>query len=471
MPYRRLSGEIPWLGIVLFIVLAVAFLLPVLPNDFWWYLRLGSDILSNGQIPSVETYSSTAAGQAANYPMWLSGVVLYGLYQLGGLTAVVFVRGLCVAGLYAILWFLGVKNSLPGWLSALLTILCALAGANNWAVRPQMLVYPLFGLALLILADALKYGPSKLAWLIPIALLWANLHGSVMILFLLAGPVWLFKYRNRRVFITLLIMFLATWINPRGPLLWLDSYNIVFAEGLQFVQEWKPPSNTGWQMNIFFAWVLALLPIAALSPRKLSLVQWTWLLGFGWMAFTGTRFVIWFLCILLYVTAHLLAGWKIPALKPAPRKLMPVNIAFLVILLGISLSLLPSIRQKWWSAAPENQSANTPVEAVKWLEQHPDVQGSLFNDYIFGSYLIYALPERPVWIDTRFHQFPHEQWEKYLAITNAAPGWELELENTQAGILLLDAASQDNLIKELALNQDWCPQYRDEIAVIFTRCE
>ncbi len=470
-PYRRLNGEIPWLGIVLLIVLAVAFLLPVLPNDFWWYLRLGSDILQSGHIPSIETYSSTVTGQAANYPMWLSGVVLDGLYQAGGLTAVVFMRGLCVAILYAILWYLGVKNGLPGWLSSLLTILCALAGANNWAVRPQMLVYPLFGLALLILSNTFTYGPRKLTWLIPIALLWANLHGSVMILFLLAGPLWLFKYRNRRVFLTLLIMFLATWVNPRGPLLWLDSYNIVFAEGLQFVQEWKPPSNTGWQMNIFFAWVLAFLPILALSPRKLNLVQWSWLIGFGWMAFSGTRFVIWFLCIMLYATCWLLAGWNLPALKPTPRRLMPVNIAFLGLLLGISLSFLPGIRQTWWGAAPENQSANTPVDAVKWLEQHPDLQGTLFNDYIFGSYLIYALPKRPVWIDTRFHQYPHEQWEKYLTITNASPGWQAELAGTNTGILLLDVVNQADLINELTLGEDWCQQYHDETAVIFTRCE
>ncbi len=55
---QRSSHHFLWLGLLLFVVFSIAFLLPILPNDFWWYLRLGGDILMNGEIPSVDTYTS-----------------------------------------------------------------------------------------------------------------------------------------------------------------------------------------------------------------------------------------------------------------------------------------------------------------------------------------------------------------------------------------------------------------------------
>ena len=58
--------------------------------------------------------------------------------------------------------------------------------------------------------------------------------------------------------------------------------------------------NRGWQANLFFAWLLVFVPLAALSPRKLSLLEWVIFLFFGWMALIGLRYVIWFTFILTF---------------------------------------------------------------------------------------------------------------------------------------------------------------------------
>jgi hypothetical protein len=137
----------------------------VLPNDFWWYLRLGQDIVTTTNIPLVDTYSSTVFGQPVSYPMWLSAVILFVLHQLGDLTAVVFARGLFISAFYTFLWIICIKKGAPGWIATLLTLVCALAGANNWAVRPQMFVYPLFGLTLYFLSeysDEMETNPQKI---------------------------------------------------------------------------------------------------------------------------------------------------------------------------------------------------------------------------------------------------------------------------------------------------------------------
>lgn len=483
--------NLPWLGILLLIILSISFLLPVLPNDFWWYLRLGQDIVTTTSVPIVDTYSSTVFGQAVSYPMWLSAVLLFALHQLGDLTLVVFSRGLMISVFYLFLWLICVKKGAPGWLATLLTLLCALAGANNWAVRPQMFVYPLFGLVLYLFSTTSRIKKildtesddkcfkeniqtdefsKKYYWLIPISLLWANLHGSVIVLFLLAVPFFLFNQRNTKFFLLLTLAFLATFVNPHGPMLWLETVQFIQASGILFSQEWKPPVNSGWQMNLFFMWLLAFIPIVAFSPKKLKPHEWIWLLGFGWMALSGVRYVIWFLALLLIFSCWLLQGILRKNVNAFKFQLIPVNITILIILSLLPLSLLPGIRESWWNQSPDVISKNTPIEAVNWFKQHSELPGPIFNDYVFGSYLIYALPERPVWIDTRFHIYPSQHWEEYLSISNVEPGWLVKLKDNEIGTLFLDNSSQENLIQELKKSSVYCEFYHDEITSIFSIC-
>ncbi|MDO9087050.1 MAG: hypothetical protein Q7U53_12660 [Anaerolineaceae bacterium] len=486
----KILYNLPWLGILILIILSLAFLLPVLPNDFWWYLRLGKDIVANTSVPSVDTYSSTIYGQPVSYPMWLSAVILYGLHQIGDLSLVVLARGLMVAVFYTSLWIICVKKGLSGWLATFLTLLCALIGANNWAVRPQLFVYPLFGFSMLLLSSNFSINKSDSAQdiqlkdnekenrfstsiylLIPIAIFWANLHGSVIILFLLVIPYFLFYKRTKKFFLILLLIFISTLLNPRGIMLWIDTFQILQASGNQFSQEWKPPVNSGWQMNLFFLWFLALIPLATFSKNKLKLYEWVWLLGFGWMALSGTRYVIWFLAIILIFT-----GWFIQGLLKSSSFEMrfgfiKINIGLFFILVLLPVSLLPGIRENWWDESPAVLSSNTPVNAVEWLKQNPGLPDPLFNDYLFGSYLIFALPEKPVWIDTRFHNYPKDHWEDYLSISNSEAGWSDKLLNAKIGTLMMDLTGQINLIYDLENSSKYCERYRDDIAVIFSMCK
>jgi hypothetical protein len=488
---RRILTNLPWLGILLLVILSIAFLLPVLPHDFWWYLRLGQDIVLNGKVPLVDTYSSTVYGQPLTYPMWFSALIMMKLHQLGGLTFTVLARGLLIASFYCLLWIICIRKGASGWLATSLTLVCALTGANNWAIRPQIFVYPLFGVVLYLLTSPLDHNnktpkesqpqprriflpdvdqSKKFLWMIPIAMLWANLHGSVIILFLLIGPYFLFFQRSKKILIIVILAFLATFINPRGPLLWMDTLHLMQATGNQFSQEWKPPINSGWQMNLFFMWFLAFIPLVSLSAHKLRIHEWVWLIGFGWMALSGVRYGIWFLALLLIFTAWLMQGLIKTRNSLFRFEIVSINIIILIILTLLPLALLPGIRDNWWQASPAVVSKNTPIVATDWLKQHPDLPDPLFNDYVYGSYLIYAIPERPVWIDTRFYPYPEEQWEDYLSISNAEPGWSEKLSQNQIGTLMLDNLSQKNLIIELNDSSQYCEVFRDEDSSIFSLC-
>ena len=76
-----------------------------------------------------------------------------------------------------------------------------------------------------------------------------------------------------------------------------------------------------------------------------------------------------------------------------------------------------------------------------------------------------------MWIDNRFHVYPAEHWETYQAITAADPEWEALLAKDKVNLLMLSRSSQSVLIKRVEESGDWCEQYRDKYAVIFSRCE
>jgi hypothetical protein len=469
------SYDLLWLSLALLPLVGLSFLMTVPAQDYWWYLRLGQDILkSGGTVPAVDTMSWSRAGLPIFYQQWLSGLLFWGVYSLGGAPLTFLLRGLLLVLAYGLTW--GMIRSVSGpRLASILTFLLGLASSNNWVMRPQLFVYPLFVLCLWTLYRW-QAGHNKTLWLLPLAtLLWVNLHGSFILPLVLAGAALVFGTGARKpLLIAVLAMVAATLINPHGFGVWGYLAFILQSPSDQlFSVEWRPPSNLGWQMNLFFGWLLLFPVLAAFSPRKLSRLEWVWFLGFGWLALSGTRYGIWFLFLLAIFTASLLAEWTNRLLDRPVEKVNPrINIALSTLILLFSLLFLPGLREAWWTEAPPlYEESTTPIAAVDWLQAHPDLRGPLWNDYAFGSYLAFALPSRPISIDTRMYSFPPAQWDEYVRISGGDENGLAVFDQKKVNLLLLATASQFALIENVQASPAWCEQYRDENAVIFARCE
>jgi hypothetical protein len=305
---------------------------------------------------------------------------------------------------------------------------------------------------------------------------WANIHGSFVLAFVLMGSALLFGAGDRKkLAVWLFVSLLATLINPRGIFVWQFVSDMLASPSDQlFATEWRPPVNTGWQMNIFFGWLLLFIPLAAFSARRLSALEWAWFLGFGWLALSGLRYVIWFMFIMAVLSGALLTE-LLRSFRPG-RVLQETNPTFNYILSGLillmPLMMLPGLRESWWAEAPPPyHEATTPLAAAQWLSAHPDLPGPLFAEYTFGSYLTYALPSRPLWIDNRFNAYPPEHWEKYQTLSSARYPWESLLAEDQVNLLMLSLSSQKTLAQAVEESGGWCEEYRDPTAVIFSRCE
>lgn len=474
MNIRHHSYDLLWLSIALLILLSIALLLPLSPQDYWWYLRLGQDVIRNGAVPSVDMYSFTQAGSPFFYQSWLAAVIFWKTYQTGGLMLTFFLRAVVIAITYSLLWSLARSAGAGPRMASLLTILAALAGSSNWSFRPQLFIYPLFVLALLILAKWTQ-GKNKTLWLLPvISMLWVNLHGSFPLLFVLAAFAFLFgKGDKKQLALALTISAVTLFINPHGVCVLGYVQDMLSAPSNQlFSAEWMPMVNRGWQANLFFIWLLIFVPLAALSPRKLTLSEWVNFLFFGWLALIGIRYVIWFIFILAILSASLLAEFGARYLdKPIENEKPAINIFAACLLLLIPFALLPGIRDSWWPDAPRTHDSANPIEATEWLAARPELTGPLWSDFSFSSYLIFALPSRPVWIDTRFELYLPQQWEKYSAIANASPQWENLLDEEKIQLVMLSTNGEPLLISAMKNSNQWCEKYRDEDSVIFSKSE
>jgi hypothetical protein len=462
-----------WLSLALMVILFIAFLLPLVPNDYWWYVRLGNDILRTGSVPTVDTYSFTRFGQPVVYQSWLSAFLFGLVYEGGGIPLTFLLRAVLLVVTYTLLWKAAINVGAGSKLATVLVLLSALAGSNNWSHRPQLFVYGLFVWTLLLLWNWHQGKDKGIWWLVLVSLLWANLHGSFVLLFVLALGMLLFGEGNRKKLLIVLIFAGAvTLINPRRLTLWTSVLETFLAQGSRNMSvEWAPPVNTGWQMGIFFLWLLVFAPLAALSPRRLPAFGWVWYLSFGWLALSGMRYVVWFLFILVPLTAFLLKDWSERWLdRPVALGRPVMNVTLGLFFLLLPLVAMPGVRKVWWKDAPPALSSGTPVGAIEWLSQHETLPGEMWSDIHLASYQIYALPSRLVWIDTRIQVvYPPALFDEYLAIATASPNWQELLEKYDINLLLLSPVSQSRLIVTLNSKPEWCKLYEDGVALVYAR--
>jgi hypothetical protein len=470
------SYDFLWLSMGLFVLLPIALFLSITPHDYWWYVRIGKDILESGSVPVVDTLSYTYPGRPIFYQPWLSAVIFWLTHNAGGATLTYLLKGISIALAYGLIWTLAREAGTEPKIATLLVIVMGLSTSMNWSMRPQILAYPLFAITLFVLWHWHNQR-DKYLWLLPIAsLLWANMHGSFILAFVLMGSALLIGTGDRKkLAIWLGISLLATLLNPRGVFVWQFVPDMLTSPSDQlYATEWQPPVNAGWQMNIFFGWLLLFIPLAAFSPRRLSLLEWIWFLGFGWLALSGLRYVIWFMFIMMVYSGALLTG-LLERFKPGPATVNSkpaFNFVFGGLLLLLPFMMLPGIRESWWKDSPAPyHEGTTPIAATQWLVEHPNLPGPLFAEYTFSSYLSFALPSRLLWIDNRFNAYPPEHWNKYQTISSARPEWASLLEEDEINLLLLSLHSQPFLVQIIEVSDEWCEQYRDKDAVIFSRCE
>lgn len=491
----RIGTDQLWLAVVCAGFLFFTSLIPLLPNDFWWHLKIGEIIIQEGSIPSTNIFAwSIPRDQPFTYGAWLGELLFYALFRIGNLEVLIFLRNFFAL---LIFWLLAIeaKRKSGSWrLAALVVAIAWLMSFNNLAIRPQIWSWLPFMAYLIILGGYVEGRISRgWLWIVPVIMVfWVNVHGAFVLGIVLIGIYFsgelLTKLFRRPAAISWnsimwlgligLVTLLAVLINPQGVQI-IDYVNELMtdppSQGL--IGEWQSPAPQGATNIAFFLSILVLIFALAFSSYQLTITESLLIAGFLWLAWSGQRYIIWYALAVMPVLAEILAEikFRFPEMN-ATRNRLNILLASAVFLPAILVQPwfvngfpLP---QAYWDfvvrQSPDGPpiSRNNPVGAVEFLSSHPD--GNLFNEMGYGSYLIWALPEGSVFIDPRVELYPFEQWADYIDISQARRYDQL-LAKYDVDRILLDKTIQAKLSEVLASDPSWQKEYEDRSAQIWKK--
>jgi hypothetical protein len=518
MKRRGLTLDQVWLFTGVACVALRVFLSPVPPHDFWWHMATGRVIAETGQIPQLDAFSFTRAGEPFYNQSWLAQLLFYWLHQIGGVPLLVFVEALALAAAYGLLILLCVRRSGAVRLSVGLFLLLTLpASFNNWVLRPQSFAIPLFIGTLYVLTSWRfgwggrgRGGLAQLLWLPLLGALWVNLHGSfvlggALVALVFAGELlqrahgrWVADraWATRPVGAPQDVLLrdepaplpplwhlvgagaltgLSWLLNPGGLAVLGYVRNLLGSSQVtQLVTEWAPPTVRTLEGAIFFLFVIAGVVILAYARRPPDLVDMLLAGAFLWLALGAMRNNIWFTAVATPLLVVQAAAWR-PAERRArpPFQGLPALNAALVGTIGLALLVtLPWVKPAL--ALPPAVGAlvdasMTPAAAVEALRADPARPRRIFNDMSFGSYLIWAAPEQKVWVDPRIELYPFEQWRDYQRLSAGESAAAL-LDAYQVDGLLLSNTTQGELVAwAKARPQQWELRHTDDVASYFVR--
>ncbi|HCE17270.1 MAG TPA: hypothetical protein DEQ80_05375 [Anaerolinea thermolimosa] len=486
-------SRFPFFAVLVFeLVFLMAVRTPV-DSDLFWHLAVGEQTLQTGHPMLSDTFSYTREGAAWINHSWLGEVVLAWAYRVGGWVGLSFLVA-CLAG-FSLLIVYWMMSGPPLW-RAFLIVLIATVSAPVWSPRPQL--FTLVCLAILwSLIRKFRGGAGKALFFLPfLFVIWSNLHGGYSLGFILLGcqilGMGLDRVLRRQDAPSLrsigqwgmwsVVSGLAVLINPNGLNTWRIPFQTVGVQVLQqAIPEWASPDFHVSFQQPFLLMLAGLLLAFGLSGRKVEGGGLAATVVFSTLALMARRNVGPF----AIVTGPLLAeyGWQVlERLKAGGNSLLNrlVNLGstgettkprLLLDASILGLLALACLVKGFAVSQPEQMSralqASYPVKAVAWIRENQP-PGRLFNEYAWGGYIIYALPEYPVFVDGRTDLYGDEIIGEWLRIMNQEEGWMDLINRYHIRLMLIPA---DSRLPSRLKTQGWRLAYQDDVASVLIRQE
>jgi hypothetical protein len=465
------------------VLLSMIFVLAVrqsvsLDPDLWWHLKAGQQIIDTRSIPHTDDFSFTKQGSEWVAHEWLSEVIIEGIYRLSGLAGLVTVFSLIIVGA---LWLTYLRCDGRPYAAGIAILLAAAASSPLYGIRPQMLTLLLASIYIVLLE---RFSPKeerrRLWWLVPMMLLWVNLHAGFALGLVLIG---LYIVRAvldgewdhlRPLLVVLLVCIAVVPLNPNGFRMFSYPYETLTSPSMAaFIQEWASPDFHKTTFLPFAILFLCTAGAMALSPKRARLGELFLVLITALGALRSVRHIPIFSLFAAPVLAkHLWAiaearGWdKLLTGEEARPALMKVVINVVLLIAPLALG----VSRVWHFATHERNYATVrnPVAAVEFLKSHR-LPASIYNRYGWGGYLIYQLyPDYRVYIDGRADVYGDAFFTEAVKTYDGAGDWAGSLQRYSIKTVLISPdAPLANLLRNDRIN--WAVVYEDDQAIIFSR--
>jgi len=437
--------------------------------DMLWQIKVGQWIVAHHAVPFTDIYSFTRAGAPWLSSSWLAQVLFAQAFDLGGWSGVVILSALAAAASFA-LFAQVLCRVLPPLQTGVVVAAVLVLSMSHLLARPHVLALPVMIAWVSGLVSASGRGKAPSLRLLPLMVLWANLHGGFVFGLALIGAfaldaLWNAEAADRKQVALRWVVFGlaalgASCVTPYGWGSLLAARNILsLGEVLSLIAEWRPVDFS--RVGGFEVCLLTLIALALYRGVVLPLPRVVLAVGLMQMAIAHNRNIEIFAFLLPLVVAEPLsaqfAAWRTMAIPPAPMPL--VRLAAVALVLG-GFTAAFAASHTYVPLAGKSLSG-----AVQALRDHGARR--VLNDYFFGGSLIAA--DVPVFIDSRAELYG----EQFILAYNSA----LQLQDIGKFLALLDDDRIDAVllgpsspaVHLLDRLDGWRRVYGDVEAVVFMR--
>ena len=497
-----------YLKIVIFLLLLVflaTFLIHKInlpTDDLGRHIKTGQIIWQTKSVPKINLFSYAETNHSFTNHHWLSELIFYHLYNLIGFTGLIILKIILLLLAFAIFYYLAIHYG-NFWWATIFAFLAIPVFIQRTDVRPEIFSY--FILALFFLIFHLYHqGKTKYLYLlIPLQLLWVNLHiyfflGPFLILVFFIQPLinqqnwWLklksyFKPQANALLWVVLLIFLVLLINPNFihgalyPLFVLANY------GYDIVENKSPFYLDDLMDNpsILYFKILITLTILGLilNHRRTTF--------FNFITASSAIFLGWFALRNLPLTALL----TLPVLSTSYtqsfnnlftwlKKKLTTHLIYIEITLAVSTLIFlvlithASLSQHQDFAFTQNKEwgiglTQSSEHAAKfYLAQN--ISGPVFNNFDIGSYLDFYLYPQKTFVDNRPEAFTPEFWQYvYIPAQTDQDWWQVFDAHYDFNSIFFGHTDGTgwavSFLKRITSHPDWTAIYLDQHAIILLK--
>ncbi len=487
----------------------------VYESDTFLHLKTGQLMIEGHRIPRADPFSEANAGRPWVNHECLSQVVFYFIYRLAGPAGLVIYAALAVFIAFGFALFAGADLRYPVSLFGLL-LLGIITASERFQVRPDVHSLAMVGFFLFALERYRRGSGERWLWLlIPLQVLWENLHGGTLLGIELVGAYLVgegvarlgFRFfgwptevmswkRYRKLLIVFPLIILACMVNPWGPMTLLLNLKLqTHAYAMSTIMEWQRTYSLYGQFHPLpirvYPWLVGIGGLSfLLNYKRLNLSQLFIYLGFGALSLLARRNLALFaLVVVPFAARNLSIFWESsgrPFLENKAktrhgllRLRNPAWIAATIALLSLCGFLMREvttdryyIKNRYFFRFGYGLSSTIYPWGLFEFMDKINLHGPAFNNHDLGGYFIWReFPRYTVFLDCRSMIYDPVYLEEYEDALRTASGFRILMAKHRlnfAAILHL-AGDADSVVGILYQDPEWAPVYLDQAAVLFVR--
>jgi hypothetical protein len=386
--------------------------------DIWWHLKNAQILVQQHHWVRFDQFSYTVAGTPWVNSEWLSELVFYGIWSIGGVKSLFFGYVVLVELLMMEILALAYRASESVKAAGLAGGLAVMLAVVNFGPRTILFGWACLLALMFVLWKLMNKGSAPL-WTVPlIFLLWVNLHGSWLIGLIVYGIVVASGFvsgtwgkivaepwtaaQKWKLLITSAAIVPMLFINPYGYKEVFYPFDLAFRQKLnvEHVVEWASVNFHEPRGKIVLGLLLLLL-LLALAGRKQWRLAEVGMVALGlYLSLTYVRFLFPAAILIAPILARQMDF--MPAYKREADKSW-LNALFALALLAVIVHRYPKTK-----VVTDDLAKKMPMGGVAFLQTHLAPGSRVFNHYMYGGWMIWSNPSIPTFIDSRTDIFEYK---------------------------------------------------------------